>query len=75
MPDRPHFPGMERRTQINVGYLIFAFFAMLLLQQWWQTAQTVEVVPYSEFEKETLVEAELADLRRSLGAPPQPAPA
>jgi cell division protease FtsH len=42
---------MERRTQINVGYLIFAFFAMLLLQQWWQTAQTVEVVPYSEFEK------------------------
>jgi cell division protease FtsH len=42
---------MERRTQINVGYLVFALFAMLLLQQWWQTAQTVEVVPYSEFEK------------------------
>jgi len=42
---------MERRTQINLGYLIFALFAMLLLQQWWQTAQTVEVVPYSEFEK------------------------
>jgi cell division protease FtsH len=42
---------MERRAQINLGYLIFALFAMLLLQQWWQTAQTVEVVPYSEFEK------------------------
>ena len=42
---------MERRSQINLGYLIFALFAMLLLQQWWQTAQTVEVVPYSEFEK------------------------
>jgi cell division protease FtsH len=42
---------MERRAQINLGYLIFAFFAMVLLQQWWQTAQTVEVVPYSEFEK------------------------
>jgi cell division protease FtsH len=42
---------MERRSQINLGYLIFALFAMVLLQQWWQTAQTVEVVPYSEFEK------------------------
>jgi cell division protease FtsH len=42
---------MERRSQINLGYLIFALFAMVLLQQWWQAAQTVEVVPYSEFEK------------------------
>jgi cell division protease FtsH len=42
---------MERRTQINIAYLVFALFAMVLVQQWWQTAQTVEVVPYSEFEK------------------------
>jgi cell division protease FtsH len=42
---------MERKTQFNVGYLLFAVFAMLLVQQWWQTAQTVEVVPYSEFEQ------------------------
>src|SRR5918992_5615039 len=42
---------MERKTQFNVGYLLFALFAMLLVQQWWQTAQTVEVVPYSEFEQ------------------------
>jgi cell division protease FtsH len=42
---------MERRTQINIAYLVFAMFAMVLVQQWWQTAQTVEVVPYSEFEK------------------------
>ena len=42
---------MERRTQFNVGYLLFALVAMLALQQWWQRAQTVEVVPYSEFEK------------------------
>jgi cell division protease FtsH len=42
---------MERRTQFNVGYLLFALLAMIFLQQWWQTAQTVEVVPYSEFEK------------------------
>ena len=34
---------MERKTQFNVGYLLFALFAMILVQQWWQTAQTVEV--------------------------------
>ena len=42
---------MERATRFNIGYLLFALLAMLFLQQWWQTAQTVEVVPYSEFEK------------------------
>jgi cell division protease FtsH len=42
---------MERRTQFNVGYLLFAVLAILALQQWWQRAQTIEVVPYSEFEK------------------------
>jgi cell division protease FtsH len=42
---------MERRAQFNLAYLLFALVAMLALQQWWQRAQTVEVVPYSEFEK------------------------
>src|ERR687891_2455797 len=42
---------MEKRTQFNLGYLLFALFAILILQQWWQQAQTIEVVPYSEFEK------------------------
>jgi cell division protease FtsH len=42
---------MERKTQFNLAYLLFALLAMLVLQQWWQQAQTVEVVPYSEFEK------------------------
>src|SRR5689334_9412517 len=42
---------MERRTQFNIGYLLFAVVAILALQQWWQRAQTVEVLPYSEFEK------------------------
>ena len=42
---------MERRTQFNVIYVIFALLAILVLQQWWQQAQTVEVVPYSEFEQ------------------------
>jgi cell division protease FtsH len=42
---------MEKRTGINIAYLIFALLAMLLAQQWWREAQTIEVVPYSEFEK------------------------
>src|SRR4051812_12038037 len=42
---------MERRTQFNIGYLLFALVAILALQQWWQQAQKVEVLPYSEFEK------------------------
>ncbi|HWM42776.1 MAG TPA: ATP-dependent zinc metalloprotease FtsH [Burkholderiales bacterium] len=42
---------MERRTQFNIGYLLFALLAIFVLQQWWQQAQTIEVVPYSEFEK------------------------
>ena len=42
---------MEKRTQFNIGYLLFALFAIVIVQQWWQQAQTVEVVPYSEFEK------------------------
>jgi len=42
---------MDRSTRFNVAYVLFALLAMLALQQWWQQAQTVEVVPYSEFEK------------------------
>ena len=43
--------AMERKTQFNLGYLIFALLAMVFVQQWWQRVQTVEVVPYSEFEQ------------------------
>ena len=42
---------MEKRTQFNIGYLLFALLAIFILQQWWQQAQTIEVVPYSEFEQ------------------------
>src|SRR5262245_49135388 len=51
IPTHPHFPPMERKTQFNVGYLLFALFAVVFVQQWWQRAQTIEVVPYSEFEQ------------------------
>jgi cell division protease FtsH len=42
---------MERRVQFNLAYLMFALVAMVALQQWWHQAQSVEVLPYSEFEK------------------------
>src|ERR687884_887710 len=41
---------MERRTRFHVVYVIFALVAMVLIQEAWQRAQTVEVLPYSEFE-------------------------
>ncbi|HYL90990.1 MAG TPA: ATP-dependent metallopeptidase FtsH/Yme1/Tma family protein, partial [Burkholderiales bacterium] len=42
---------MERQTKFNILYVVFAIFAVLGVQEAWQRAQTVEVVPYSEFEK------------------------
>jgi cell division protease FtsH len=42
---------MERHTRFNVGYVLFALVAIFVLQQWWQQAQSVEIVPYSEFER------------------------
>jgi cell division protease FtsH len=42
---------MERRTRFHVVYVVFALVAIVLIQEAWQRAQTVEVVPYSEFEK------------------------
>ena len=42
---------MERRTRFHVIYVVFAIFAMVLIQEAWQRAQTVEVLPYSDFEK------------------------
>ena len=52
---------MERSTRINIGYLVFALMAIFVLQQWWQQAQTVEVVPYSEFEQ-LLSEGKIAEV-------------
>jgi cell division protease FtsH len=52
---------MERKAQINLAYLLFALLAMFALQQWWQRAQTIEVVPYSEFEK-LLAEERIAEV-------------
>ena len=40
---------MERKWHFNIGYLLFAFAGMLILQGFWATYQQTEVVPYSEF--------------------------
>ncbi len=42
---------MERQTRFNILYIVFAIFAVLAVQEAWKRAQTVEVVPYSEFER------------------------
>ena len=42
---------MERGTKFNLFYVLFAVLAMLAVQEAWRRAQTIEVVPYSEFEK------------------------
>jgi cell division protease FtsH len=42
---------MEQRTKFNIFYVLFAVLAMVFVQEAWRRAQTVEVVPYSEFEK------------------------
>jgi cell division protease FtsH len=42
---------MESKTGFNLGYLLFAVLAMLLLREWWTQAQTVETLPYSRFEQ------------------------
>jgi cell division protease FtsH len=53
--------AMEKPTRFNLLYFLFALVALLLLQQWWQAAQTVEVLPYSEFEK-LLAEGRVAEV-------------
>ena len=40
---------MEKKTQFNIWYLLFAVFAVLLLRDLWTTYRTVEPLPYSEF--------------------------
>lgn len=42
---------MEKKNRWNIGYWIVAALIVAVLQNYWQTARTVELVPYSEFEK------------------------
>jgi len=37
--------------RINLIYTIVAILAILLFQSWWITRETVETIPFSEFEQ------------------------
>jgi cell division protease FtsH len=51
----------DPKFQWNVGYWLIALMALLMLQNLWQAQRTVEVVPYSEFEK-ALAEGRVAEI-------------
>ena len=55
---------MERKTQINVWYMILAVLAVVWLREAWVTAQEVEPLAYNEF----LQMLEAARSRRSRSA-------
>ena len=40
---------MDKRTQLHVWYAFVAIFLVLLIQNWWRTAQETEMIPYSQF--------------------------
>ncbi|NKB57657.1 MAG: ATP-dependent zinc metalloprotease FtsH [Alphaproteobacteria bacterium] len=42
---------MEKKTQINIWYVIAAVWAVIFLQQWWSEKQAVQTIPYSEFQQ------------------------
>ncbi len=46
---------MDRKTQINIWYVIGALLVLVAIQNWWIERRQVETIPYSEFE--TLVDA------------------
>ncbi|MEW6414418.1 MAG: ATP-dependent zinc metalloprotease FtsH [Pseudomonadota bacterium] len=52
---------MEQKTQWNLTYWLIAMLLLLLLQNWWQTASSVEPVPYSAFEQ-ALKEGRVAEV-------------
>ncbi|MDH5538464.1 MAG: ATP-dependent zinc metalloprotease FtsH [Rhizobacter sp.] len=42
---------MDKKAGFNLTYLVFALLAIMLLRDWWQQVQSVETVPYSQFEQ------------------------
>jgi cell division protease FtsH len=42
---------MDRKTQLNLAYLLIAVFGVLMLQSLFSTMTRVEAVPYSEFQQ------------------------
>ncbi len=42
---------MDKKTQINLWYVLLAVFGILLFQDWWTASRQIEVLPYSRFEE------------------------
>jgi cell division protease FtsH len=42
---------MEKKTQLNIWYVIIALFAVLIFQNWWAATRQVQPISYSEFEQ------------------------
>ena len=42
---------MDKKTQINGGYVVAAVLAVLAIQHWWIESQQFETIPYSQFEQ------------------------
>jgi cell division protease FtsH len=51
---------LPKRTRFNLVFLVLAV-AVMLGVQWWQAAQTMEVLPYSDFER-LLAEGRIAEV-------------
>ena len=41
---------MDKKTQINFWYILLAIFGIVLLRDLWVQSQTIEAIPYSQFE-------------------------
>ena len=54
-------PSPDRKTGWNIGYWLLAIAALMWFQSAWQTARTVEAVPYSQFQK-ALAEGKVAEV-------------
>ncbi len=53
---------MDKRTQLHVWYAFVAIFLVLLIQNWWRTAQETELIPYSQF-LELVQDGKVTDVR------------
>ena len=52
---------MDKKTQINIWYLVVAFLLIMAIQIFWASYKTVETLPYSEFEN-LLDKGEIAEV-------------
>ena len=52
---------MDKKQTWNIGYWVFALVLLFLLQDVWQSANQIQTVPYSEFEK-ALAEGRISEI-------------